>query len=346
MVRATVVIVTYNSAALIDRCLDAVRATVSAEDEVLVVDNASTDGTAAQVERSHPFVRLERSTRNLGFGAGCNLGAALARGSQLVFLNPDTEPRPGWLSALLAPLDAAGDSVMATAKVLLAARPNPVDTFGNEVHISGITTCRGWGLPADSYTQIEEVDAVSGACFAVSRRLFQRLGGFDERLFMYFEDTDLSLRARLAGGHCLAVPEAVVLHDHRAGFSPAKLRQLERNRYWTLLKVCQGRSLLALVPVLALAEVLAWGMAASSGWRHIAAKCLSWVDLVSWFVDLPAARHDVQRTRVVSDVELLRCHSTRLSFAQVSQGAQRQVAERFAGLLFGGARSVVSTFAR
>src|SRR5919204_388230 len=102
------------------------------------------------------------------------------------------------------------------------------------------------------------LDAVRGACFAVPRPLFARLGGFDERLFLYFEDTDLSLRARLAGHRCLAVPGAVVVHDHRPGFSPAKLRYLERNRWWTLLKLYRVRTLLALAPVLGLSEVVAW----------------------------------------------------------------------------------------
>src|SRR5207244_2520602 len=143
--------------------------------------------------------------------------------------------------------------------------PQLVDTFGNEVHISGITTSRGWGESADSYTRLEEVSAISGACFAMSGALFQQLGGFDERLFLYYEDTDLSLRARLAGYRCIAVPDARVLHDHRAGFSAAKLRYLERNRWWTLLKIYRWRTIIALVPVLLMGELVAWAMAVRSG---------------------------------------------------------------------------------
>src|SRR5207244_686433 len=101
----------------------------------------------------------------------------------------------------------------------------------------------------------------SGACFVIPRALFERLGGFDEQLFLYYEDDDLSFRARLAGYTCVAVPAAEVLHDHAPGFSPEKLRYLERNRWWSLLKIYGAATILRLLPVLVLAEGIAWGMA-------------------------------------------------------------------------------------
>jgi GT2 family glycosyltransferase len=340
------VVVTYNSALLVTRCLDSLFATIEPEDEVLVIDNASTDCTPLMIADSYAWVRLDRSEENLGFGGACNRAAARARGRYLVFLNPDTEPQPGWLAALLAPLDAAPETTLVTAKLLLPGQPYRVDTFGNAVHISGITTCRGWGSASHAYTRLEEVSAVSGACFAMTAALFQRLGGFDGRLFMYFEDTDLSLRARLAGCRCMAVPDAVVLHNHTPGFSPTKLRYLERNRWWSLLKVYRRRNLVALAPVLLVSECLAWSMAAHGGWRHVVAKTLAWVDIIRWLPHLAPARAAIQRTRAVTDRELWRMHGTRLPFAQVTTGALGRLGEQVAWILFGTARGLVNVFAR
>jgi GT2 family glycosyltransferase len=350
-VRASVLVVTFNHRDLVPRCLDALRATCGPADEVIVVDNASSDGTADLIASRYPWVRLVRSPRNGGYGAANNLGAGLARGEYLVFLNPDAVPLPGWLEGLLEGLDrtpgegtsgGAGREadVLATARLLLAGDPERVDTFGNEVHISGITTSRGWGRPAGADGEPEEVAAVSGACFALRRRLFRRLGGFDARLFLYFEDTELSLRARLAGCRCVALPGARVLHDHRPGFSAAKLRLLERNRWWTLLKLFRWRTLVALAPVLAMGEVVAWGMAARSGPDHLAAKALAWADLLRWLPALPAARREVTWVRAVPDRALLRLHATRLPFAQVASGTAARAGEGLAALAFAGGRTL------
>jgi hypothetical protein len=275
-----------------------------------------------------------RSANNVGFGAACNRGAALARGEYLAFLNPDTEPQPDWLNPLIQLLHTFPRAGMATARILLARSPEYVDAFGNDVHISGLTTCRGWGQPADTCTEIEEVSAVSGACFAIRKDLFDAVGGFDERHFLYFEDTDLSLRVRYAGYRCIAVPQARVLHDHRPGLSPAKLRYLERNRWWTLLKLLDVRTLIALAPALILAELLAWAMALTSGPRHVTAKCRAWLELLAWLPTLPRSRAAARLTRATTDRDTLRLHSARLHFSQVSSTGAARHAERLIEMLF------------
>lgn len=339
LVRASVVVVTFNHRRIVPACLDALRATIGPTDEVIVVDNASSDGTAGLVASHYPWVRLVCSPENGGYGAANNLGVAVSRGEYIVFLNPDTVPQPGWLDSLLAVL-APDAGILATPKILLASETDRIDTFGNDVHISGLTTCRGWSEPAGAYVQAEEVSAVSGACFALPRRLFLRLGGFDARLFLYFEDTELSLRARLAGCRCVAVPDARVLHDHRPGFSAAKLRLLERNRWWTLLKLYRWSTLASLLPVLAMAEVVAWGMAVRTGPRHVAAKAMAWLDLLCWLPDLAAARREAARLRTVSDNAVLRLHTTRLRFAQVDRGPVTLAGERLASAAFAGGRTL------
>jgi len=338
LMRGSVVVVTYNHRGIISSCLDALSTTIGPNDEVIVVDNASSDATAEYVADHYPLARVIRSAANAGFGAGCNRGARAAQGRCLIFLNPDTQPQAGWLDALLAGLQAVPNAGLATGKLLLARAPNRIDAFGNEVHISGITTSRGWGEPAARYDRLEEVAAISGACLAVGQDTFERLGGFDERLFLYFEDTDLSLRARLAGLRCIAVPDALVLHDHRPGFSPVKLRYLERNRWWTLLKLLEWRTIFALAPVLLLAEILAWAMAVRGGPHSVIAKALAWKDLVGWLPELRQARTRVGANRVVKDSRLLTRHVARLPFSQLVDGAAARGAETICARAFGAAR--------
>ena len=343
--RASVVVVTYNHRTIISRCLSALSATLGPNDEVIVVDNASCDGTADDVARCLPWVYVMRCDANAGFGAGCNRGARNAQGRYLVFLNPDTEPQAGWLDALLAGLRAAPDAGLATGKLLLARAADRIDAFGNEVHISGITTSRGWGEPAVRYDRIEEVSAVSGACFAVRRDTFERLGGFDERLFLYFEDTDLSLRARLAGLRCVAVPDALVLHDHRPGFSAVKLRYLERNRWWTLFKLLEWRTIVALTPVLLVAEILAWGMALRGGPGSLIGKALAWTEFVGWLPELRQARTAARANRMIRDSELLARHGARLPLSQLADGADMRGVESFCERLFAAARRMTVAIA-
>lgn len=285
-------------------------------------------------------MRLRRSETNLGFGGGCNLGARLSRGHILVFVNPDTEARPGWLDALLAGLEATPGAGLATAKLLLTSHPDRIDAFGNDLHISGIPTCHGWGEPASQHQQIEEVAAVSGACFAISRKLFDDLGRFDERLFLYYEDDDLSLRARLAGYSCIAIPNAVLLHDHSSGVSAAKLQYLERNRWFCLLKTYRWRTIAALMPALLLAEALVWLLALRSGPAHVAAKARAWGDLLRWGAYLGQRRSSVQRQRVLGDKDLLRLHGARLPVRQLARGSTAAVGEHMAAAAFAGVRRV------
>jgi GT2 family glycosyltransferase len=336
--RASIIIVTFNSISLIPHCLDALLATIERNDEVLVVDNNSTDGTADLIRDRYPTVRLARLQTNVGFAAGCNHGARLATGACLLFLNPDTQPQPGSVSALVEHVQQ-NPNVLATAKLLSTQAPGRVDTFGNDIHLSGVTTRHLWGKDAQTISQDVELTAISGACFAIASAAFQTLGGFDERFFLYYEDIDLSLRARYAGYRCIGIASACVLHEAHPVFSAAKARYLERGRWWTLLKVCRLRTLIALLPTLLLAEGMTCAWAVREGPPFVLAKLLAWIDVLSWLPQLPAARARTAPRLCLSDREIWGVHSPTVSLAQVD-GPRR--AEQMLGLLFRLSRSIAS----
>lgn len=271
MVSASVIVVSYNSRAYLPACLESIEAQLGACDELIVVDNGSSDGGAALVRERYPWVRLIESA-NTGYAGGNNVGAAAASGEALVFLNPDTALEPGALAALLAPLASDAQIGMTTACLVHMGSPEIVNTCGNTVHYTGLTYCRGAGRPRAELAASGEVDAVSGAAFAMRRALFERLGGFDERFFMYCEDTDLSLRARLLGYRCWYAAEAVVRHDYRPDYTPSKAYYVDRNRHLMLLKNLSRPLYLRLLPALLLAELMTWGFNLLQGPRFWGVK--------------------------------------------------------------------------
>ena len=318
--RLSLVIVSYNNRAEIEACLRSALRSLGQADELILVDNASSDGTAELAESSFPGLCILRPGNNLGFGAGSNLGALHAQGEYLAFLNPDTTVEPGWLEALLSALQDDPQAGMAASKILLLDDPQRINTCGNEMHISGLTLCRGMGQPEHSFSNLEQVSAVSGAAFMMRRELFETLGGFDENFFMYMEDTDLSLRARLAGYTCLYVPGSVVYHQYTLRFGPRKTYYQERNRYWMLLKVLRKRTLLALLPALLLAELVTWGFVILRERRNWGNKLRAYADVFRHWKQLSLARRQTQALRRVSDCRLLAHAQYHLGYEQTGHG--------------------------
>ena len=161
--------------------------------------------------------------------------------------------------------------------------PERLNTCGCNIHVTGLTLCRGMGRARDTYVQRDEVGAISGAAFAIRAELFERLGGFDETMFLYLEDTDLSWRARLAGWQTVYVPDSLVLHDYELRITPLKVFWEERNRYLMLLKSLRWPTLLLLAPVYLLAEVITWAFVLLKDRHNIGNKlrAYGWV-MASW----------------------------------------------------------------
>lgn len=324
--RASIIIVNYNGRTHLPRCLDSLLADNMANVEIIVVDNASTDGSADLVVHDYPQVRLIRSQENLGFGGANNLAAAQSQGRYLAFLNPDTMVTVGWLDALFTALEEQPQAGLVTSQILLLDQPGHINAAGNEMHLTGLTLCRGLGEEVGRWQQGDRVTAVSGAAFVMRRSLFIELGGFDADYFMYFEDTDLSLRARLLGYDCLYVPNSVVYHDYQLRFGPRKTFYEERNRYMTLLKALRWPTLLLLLPVWLLAEVVTWGFVLirdRANWRN---KVQAYETVWRERSLLQQKRQQVQASRKVSDRTLLQEMTYHLAFAQTGPGTAPKLA--------------------
>ena len=235
------IVVNHNGARFIKGCLGALSTQVLRGGfEIVLVDNASTDGSVASVRSAFPAVRVISSPRNLGFAAGNNLGFRSARGEFLVLLNNDARPRPGWLEALVAAADADPGLGAVTSKLVFAGRPGVIQNAGLVLRSDGGGGDRGSGeVDAGQYDAAEEVFGFCGAAALLRRSALDDVGEFDGRFFMYYEDTDLSWRMRLRGWRILYQPAAVVEHEHAGSsreWSPFFVFHVDRNRLLMLVK--------------------------------------------------------------------------------------------------------------
>jgi GT2 family glycosyltransferase len=311
--RATIIIVSYNGISYLEGCFSSLSAELE-DDEVIVVDNASTDGSVELIKTHFPEVQLICNPRNRGFAAACNQGAEAGRGQVFVFLNQDTRVAPGWLASLVDAFEEEEKVVITTSKVLLMSYPGRINLCGQDVHYTGLVFSRGFLSPMSEFNSPEEVCAVSGASFAIKRDVWEILGGFDETFFMYYEETDLCWRAQLMGYRCRFVPGSVVDHDYQpGGTSTARIYYATRNRVIMLLKNWGCATLLLLVPVLLLAELVEVSMAARLGWVGIRAKLCAFSWILKHFTTILRQRKAPQTLRSIPDSEILGNRTYRLT---------------------------------
>lgn len=250
----SLIVVAYNSAASLPACLDALATTQYAPYELLVVDNASVDGTPQLVAARYPQARLLANRENIGFGRACNQAAQAARGELLVFLNPDVIVTPPWLGTLVARMAAHPDAGIICPSTLYPGQAPPP--------------------PAPPAATA----AVPGCAMLVRRAAWRQLGGFDERYFLYWEDTDLCWRAWLLGWRVLEEFAAHVYHE-RGGSAGGRCWDAEatKNSLRTYLKTMRWRRVLPFAAALALkslAKLVLRGQRDLPGawlwsWRHL-----------------------------------------------------------------------------
>lgn len=332
---ASIILVGYNSAKWLPHALPALLGqNYPANFDVIFVDNGSSDDSVELVRRDFPAVRIVESEFNGGYAGGNNLGAEHATGEVLAFVNPDTRAEPNWLAELVRPLVRDRSIGITTSKIVRMDARDTINACGNDISLSGITTCRAAGETASVILIDEDVPAVSGAACAIRRDLFLRLGGFDNQFFMYLEDTDLSWRVRMAGYRCRLAARSVVAHDYSFQLTAMKTERIERNRYLMLAKNLSFRSLIVLIPAFLAGEVATWGWALSHGPRHTIAKTKA----IGWMLAhlrLVLAMHArTQATRRVSDATLLHIYRPAPAISEVSGGAAGQVAQALLAPLF------------
>ncbi|GGJ75766.1 glycosyltransferase family 2 protein [Deinococcus aquiradiocola] len=312
----TVVIVSYGSRPDLERCLPTLVQHPDHTPRILVIDNHGHDGVAEWLTQRWPQVTVLRNPANTGYAGGNNLGLAHTSTPYALILNPDTEVSPGALSLLLRTAITYPDAFITPKLVQPDGR---VNACGNEMHYTGLTWCLGLGEAPTAYGGLHTVPLLSGAAILARTSSFVELGGFDEQYFMYHEDTDLSLRARLLGYRLLCQADASVTHHYTLGMTPRKLHYLERNRLLTLFKTLSASTLVQLLPALLLTELATWAYAVRSA-EYARQRFRVYVWLWQQAPGIRRARREVQRRRTCSDADLLDGAALTLPFAQLTGG--------------------------
>ena len=266
--KASVVIVTYNSARYIDRCLESVL--LNNPFEVIVVDNSSIDDTIERIRGKFLNVIIIENDMNSGYGHAVNKGLERVTGDFLVVLNPDTIVNEGWLDKLLDPI-SSHNQIIAVPRIMLYDG-SVVNTCGNIDHFTGLSFTNCLGKNIEEMPDEMNVSGISGACFAMRKDDFLQLGGFDEEIFLYMEDVEMSWRAHAHGYSFVYIHDSVVRHDYKLNVNAEKLFRLENGRYYLLRKFLTTKDLISIGPSLLMTEVLSWGYASRLGAKGITYK--------------------------------------------------------------------------
>jgi GT2 family glycosyltransferase len=215
--RVSVVIPNWNGMCHLPDCLGALGAQSFADFEIILVDNASSDGGVAWIREHHPEVRILQRPDNGGFSRAVNAGIVAARGEYVALLNNDTVVDAEWLGALVAGLDDHPEYDFAASKMVLFYEPERLNAAGDLYVLWRLAgKNRGFGKPLSRHDTMERVLGACAGAALYRRALFDEVGLFDEDFFLMSEDTDLNLRCLIAGKRCLYVPAARVQHKLRA----------------------------------------------------------------------------------------------------------------------------------
>ena len=237
---STIVLVTWNSAAHLPRCLSSLEEQSLQDFEIVVIDNGSTDGGMDGIKENYPelAIRTKKLGTNTGFAVANNIGARMAHGEWLALLNADAFPEPDWLEKLVKAADQYPNAFFASRQIQANA-PDLLDGEGDVLHISGLAWRKNYGLPFQKKDETEEIFSPCAAAALYPRQAFLDVGGFDEDFFSYYEDVVLGFRLRLHGLKAYYLPSAVVHHVGSAStgkMSDFSVYHAHRNLLWIYLK--------------------------------------------------------------------------------------------------------------
>ncbi len=237
----SIVIVNFNGREFLRQCLLTLLNTDYPNYDIVVVDNASTDGSVDELKESFGSdsrIKIIKNLRNVGHSEGCNIGTRRTKGKYIVFLDSDIEfEDENWLRELVKVMENDCTVGLGQAKIVLAEDKRCLDYVCVAVDALG-TWAANYGSREDIFKENFEILAASSGCSIIRREVFNQAGGFDADYFIYDDDTDLSLRVRLLGYRILFVPAAMVIHRGGVlrGVSGQMLYHSSKNRLFTVLK--------------------------------------------------------------------------------------------------------------
>jgi GT2 family glycosyltransferase len=294
--KVSAVVLAWLAEPFLPRSVEALLASEKVDVDVILVDNGCTTDDVATLSKL-PGVTVIKPETNLGFTGGCNVGVQASSGEYVALINQDLVVEPGTLARLVEEL-AQPDVGIAAGTVLLAEDPTKLNSYGNPVHVLGISWVGGLG-ERDTRTAPTETAGAMGACLVTRRSHWDRLGGLYEPYFANHEDADFSIRTWRLGQRVVSVPDAVAVHNYEFARNPDKFYIVERNRLVFVSTLWSTRALLLLSPPLLGLELAMVALAVKDGWLPQKARGWGWI----WRnrAMLRARRRQVQAEKTVPD---------------------------------------------
>lgn len=305
----SIVIVNYRRYDKLKECLISVAASYYHNFEVIVVDNSSDQSEIESIKKDFKSVKFFPIKENLNYAEGNNFGISKALGDFIVVLNNDTVVEANWLQPLV---DAAllNPNALYQPKILFLENPDLINSFGNAVHVLGFAFPLGINTNVNTKIKNHEITEVfycSGACLFASKRVLEKLGGFDSNYWTYYEDVNLGWRGRLLGFRSYVVPLSTIYHSwgasHGQDLTPKKLYLIERGRLSSLIRNYSMKSLLILFPFMLFLDFFLFlyllrvkGLSRS--------KLKASLDVAKNLRTLVKQRRKIQKARIISDKEL------------------------------------------
>ncbi len=210
--KVTIVIPNYNGIKYICPCMDALYSQDDISFDILVVDNASKDGSLEVVQTEYPQAQLISLSENTGFCHAVNVGIEASETSYVLLLNNDTVVKPGFVKALVEAIEEAEDIFSVSSQMLSMQDENLIDDAGDGYSLLGWAYSRGKGCPATNYEKKTEIFAACAGAAIYRKSILDKIGYFDENHFAYLEDIDIGYRARIYGYRNVYEPKAKVVH--------------------------------------------------------------------------------------------------------------------------------------
>jgi GT2 family glycosyltransferase len=320
--KITIVIVTYNARHYLPDCFDSLERQDYPNDsiKIVVVDNNSTDSTVGYIKERMPHAKVIENRKNVGFAAANNQGYFLAKKNKsdyLVLLNQDTIVERGWLTRLIKVIEGNKEIAAVQPKILLHPETDKINSFGNSIHYLGFAFCNHYREKDNKgITSLFELPYPSGAAVLLRMSALQKVGLFDDRLFMYHEDVDLGWRLRLAGYRVMLDPLAVVYHKYSYSKAKYKMYYMDRNRLVVMLQNYRIMTILVLLPMLLLMELGIVLFSIKGGWFR--EKIRGWVWVITHLSSIMSARINTQfKIRKVRDREVINLFVSSIKFQEI-----------------------------
>jgi GT2 family glycosyltransferase len=263
----SIIIPNWNGAQFLPTCLDSLARQTHTALEIIVVDNASRDGSQERIHTHYPQVKLIALSENRGFTGACNVGIAAASGNLIALLNNDTEVHPEWAAAVIDAFARHPEVGAVASKMLLFDQRDHIHTVGDFFTVDGRAGNRGvWQHDTGQFDREEYVFSACGGSSVYRRTMLDQIGLLDDDFFFSGEDVDLGWRAQLTGWRCLYTPRAVVYHH------------LSATGGGTTASYYDGRNLIYI-----LVKNYPTALLRKYGWRVLRAQAhLAWQALRAW----------------------------------------------------------------